>query len=236
MMNEIIRNYKTALFIPCYVRELYPNVVKATILLLNRLDIKVEIPSSFTCCGQPFVNSGEETKLPKRTQKIFEKYDEIIAIGSSCVSFLKSQNVLKDKLFELSEYLHYKGYRNLAKNYPQKITFHHSCHSIRHLHNASTSELNIKPFDKIQELLGCELSFATKDECCGFGGVFSIKEGFISYAMGREKLDDLLQTNLDIICGVDMSCLMHLKGIADKDGDKVEFKHISEVILESIYM
>jgi L-lactate dehydrogenase complex protein LldE len=89
-------NYKIALFIPCYVRELYPNVVKATILLLNRLDIKIEIPSSFTCCGQSFINSGKETKLPKRTQKIFEKYDVIIAIGSSCISFLKSQNILKD--------------------------------------------------------------------------------------------------------------------------------------------
>jgi L-lactate dehydrogenase complex protein LldE len=222
-----------ALFIPCYVRELYPEVIKATILLLNRLNIKFDIPK-FTCCGQPFVNSGESTKLHKKTAKIFNKYDEIIAIGSSCVSFLKSQNVLKDKLFELSEYLYNKGYRDLAKNYPKKIAFHHSCHSIRHLKNASASELNISHFDKIQELLGCKLLFATKDECCGFGGVFSLKEGFISYVMGREKLDDLLSQNPDIISGVDMSCLMHLKGIADKDGDKVEFKHISEIILESL--
>ena len=95
-------------------------------------------------------------------------------------------------------------------------------------------EIEDNLFDKIQELLGSELSFAIKDECYGFGGVFSIKEGFISYAMGREKLDDLLQTNPDVICGVDMSCLMHLKGIADKDGDKVEFKHIGEVVLESV--
>jgi L-lactate dehydrogenase complex protein LldE len=84
--------------------------------------------------------------------------------------------------------------------------------------------------------LGCELILASKDECCGFGGIFSIKEGFISYTMGREKLNDLLIHNPDVISGVDMSCLMHLKGIADKDGDNIEFKHISEIILSSLDM
>jgi len=70
--------------------------------------------------------------------------------------------------------------------------------------------------------------------CCGFGGVFSLKEGFISYVMGRSKLDDLLSSGGDVITGVDFSCLMHLKSIAQKDGDNIEIKHISEIIHEAL--
>jgi len=225
---------KLALFIPCYVRELFPNVVKSTILLLDRLGYKIEIPKNQTCCGQSLKNSGNPTKLPKRMDKIFSEFDEVIGIGSSCVSFTKSQGYpIANKIYELTEFLYKNNHLNLAKNYPKKIAFHHSCHSIRHLDLNTPSELNIPLKNKVKSVLGCEI-YEARDECCGFGGVFSIKEGFISYVMGREKLDDLLEKNPDIISGVDMSCLMHLKAIAEKDGNKVEFKHISEIILESL--
>jgi len=226
---------KLALFIPCYVRELFPNVVKSTILLLDRLGYKVDIPKSQTCCGQPFINSGQPTKLPQRMDKIFSEYDEVIGIGSSCVSFTKSQAFpIANKIYELTEFLYKNNHLNLVQNYHKKIAFHHSCHSIRHLDLKTPSELNLPMKDKIKAVLGCEILTPKNDECCGFGGVFSVKEGFISYVMGREKLDNLLEFNPDVISGVDMSCLMHLKAIADKDGDKVEFKHISEIILESL--
>ena len=236
---------KLALFIPCYVRELYPNVVKSTILLLDRLGYKVEIPKKQTCCGQPFINSGQDTKLPTRMDKIFSKYDEVIGIGSSCVSFTKSQGYsIANKIYELTEFLYKNNHLNLAQNYPKKIAFHHSCHSIRHLDLKTPSEKGVKEerskrvkggkVNKVKEVLGCEIYETKRDECCGFGGVYSIKEGFISYVMGREKLDDLLSDSPDVISGIDMSCLMHLKGIAEKDGNKVEFKHISEIILESL--
>ena len=225
---------KFALFIPCYVKEIYPNVVKSTILLLDRLGYKVEIPKKQTCCGQPFINSGQDTKLPARMDKIFSEYDKVIGIGSSCVSFTKSQGFpISNKIYELTEFLYEEGHRNLAKNYNKKIAFHHSCHSIRHLDLKTPSELNLPIKDKIKAVLGCKFSIAS-EECCGFGGVFSVKEGFISYAMGREKLDNLLKQNPDVISGVDMGCMLHLRGIADKDGDKIEFKHISEIILESL--
>ncbi|NPA55986.1 MAG: (Fe-S)-binding protein [Epsilonproteobacteria bacterium] len=226
---------KLALFIPCYVKELYPNVVKSTILLLDRLGYKVDIPKSQTCCGQAFVNSGQSTNLAKRMDNIFHEYDEVIGIGSSCVSFTKSQGYsIANKIYELTDFLYQKGHRNLATNYPKKIAFHHSCHSIRHLALKTPSELNIPFYDKVKDLLGVEIMQASKDECCGFGGVYSLKEGFLSYVMGRSKLDDLLLSNPDVISGVDMSCLMHLQSIAQKDNDNIQFKHISEIILESL--
>ena len=226
---------KIGLFVPCYVRELYFDVVKSSYLVLKRLGYNVEIAKNQTCCGQPFVNSGEDTNLPKRMDEVFSEYDEVVGIGSSCVSFTKSQNYpISQKIYELTEFLYKNNHLNLAKNYNKKIAFHHSCHSIRHLSLKTPSELNIAFEDKVSEVLGVKLLLANRDECCGFGGVYSIKEGYLSYVMGRDKLDDLLSQNPDVISGVDMSCLMHLKGIADKDGDNIKFKHISQIILESL--
>ena len=226
---------KRALFIPCYVKELYGDVVDDVVRLFQRLNISIDIPKNQTCCGQPFINSGQDTDLPARMDKIFEGYDEVIGIGSSCVSTTKSQKYpISNKIFELSEFLYKQGYRNLAKNYPKKVAFHHSCHSIRHLDLNTPSELNIPTKDKISAILGCELLTPQNDECCGFGGVYSLKEGYLSYVMGREKLDSLLSLDCDVISGVDMSCLMHLKAIATKDKDNIQFKHISQIILESL--
>ena len=102
------------------------------------------------------------------------------------------------------------------------------------------SELNIPYFNKVKNVLGCRVLEAKRDECCGFGGVFSIKEGFMSYVMGKSKLEDLLNednlkevTYTPVITGVDMSCLMHLKGVAEKDNIKAEFKHIATVLREA---
>jgi L-lactate dehydrogenase complex protein LldE len=138
-------------------------------------------------------------------------------------------------MYELVEFLHdVLNVKDLAKNYPKKIALHNSCHSLRHLKEATPSELNIPYFNKIKNVLGCEVTEAKRDECCGFGGVFSLKEGFISYVMGRSKLDDLLSTNPEVITGVDFSCLMHLESIAKKDNLKVEIKHISEILAECL--
>jgi len=227
---------KIALHVPCYINELNPEIAKKTLLILRHFKLNVTVPKNQTCCGQPFINSGHPTTLPNQFNEIFKHFDYIVSPSSSCVSTLRAQNLeVSTKTYELCEFLHdILKIKNLVKNYPKKIILHNSCHSLRHLHEGNPSELNIPHFNKIKEVLGTEVLEAKKDECCGFGGVFSAKEGFISYVMGRSKLDDLISTGGDVITGVDYSCLMHLDSIAKKDGDNIEIKHISEIIWECL--
>ena len=227
---------KIALHIPCYINELNPEIAKKSLLILRHFKLNVKVPREQTCCGQPFINSGHPTTLPKRFNEIFKEFDYVVSPSSSCVSTIRSQNLeVSKKTFELCEFLYdVLKVKNIAKNYPKKIALHNSCHFLRHLFEGAPSELNIPYFNKVKEVLGCEVVEASRDECCGFGGVFSLKEGFISYVMGRNKLDDLLSKNPDVITGVDFSCLMHLEGIAKRDGDNVEIKHISEILWECL--
>jgi L-lactate dehydrogenase complex protein LldE len=227
---------KIALHVPCYINELNPKIAKNALSILKRFNLDVSVPKNQTCCGQPFINAGKKTDLPQKFNEIFKKYDFVVSPSSSCVSTIRSQNLeVSKKTLELCEFLHdVLKIKNLAVNYPKKIILHNSCHSLRHLFEGVPSELNVPYFNKIKNLLGGEILEAKRDECCGFGGIFSLKEGFISYIMGRNKLDDLISTGGDVITGVDFSCLTHLKAIADKDGDKIEIKHISEIIWECL--
>ena len=233
---------KTALFVPCYINELYPDIARDTAILLKNLGVNLEIPLNQTCCGQPFLNSGYESSLPQNFDEIFKKYDYIISPSSSCVATIREAEInSSNKTFELIEFLHdILQLKNLIKEHPP-IILHNSCHSLRSLLEASPSELNIPYFNKIKNVLGCKILEAKRDECCGFGGVFSVKEGFMSYVIGKSKLEDLLNEdnlkeikNTPIITGVDMSCLMHLESIAKKENINAEFKHISSLLLKGI--
>ena len=233
---------KIALFVPCYINELYPDVARDTAILLRKLGVNLEIPLNQTCCSQPFLNSGYESSLPQHFDEIFKKYDYIISPSSSCVVTIRESKInSSNKTFELIEFLHdILQLKNLIKEHPP-IILHNSCHSLRSLLEASPSELNIPYFNKIKNVLGCKILEAKRDECCGFGGVFSVKEGFMSYVIGKSKLEDLLNEdnlkeikNTPIITGVDMSCLMHLESIAKKENINAEFKHISSLLLKGI--
>jgi len=229
---------KIAMHIPCYINELFPEVARDSVLLLRKLGFEVSIPKNQTCCGEPFINNGFDTELPHIYDEIFKSFDYIVSCASSCVNTIHSQNInISTKTHELIDFLYMQGFRNLIKNHPPLI-LHNSCQSMKYQISATPSELNIPHLNKVKEVLGCELIEAKKQECCGFGGSYSLMEGEISYVMGKEKLEDLLSgwkyDQTPTITSVDMSCLMHLKGIADKEKMDINFEHVSTVLLKGL--
>jgi L-lactate dehydrogenase complex protein LldE len=73
---------------------------------------------------------------------------------------------------------------------------------------------------------------ARPDECCGFGGTFSIKYPQISTAMVDEKVEDVLSTGAKLLLGLDMSCLMNIEGRLRRRGAAVEVKHLAQLLGE----
>jgi L-lactate dehydrogenase complex protein LldE len=69
-----------------------------------------------------------------------------------------------------------------------------------------------------------------KDECCGFGGTFSIKEPDISVKMGKDRIRDHFSKGAEIIISGDMSCLMHLEGIISRQKIPIKVMHIAEIL------
>jgi len=241
---------KVALFIPCYINDFYPKVALATMELLEKQGYEVIYPKNQTCCGQPFLNNGlrdEVARLATNFYNKFATFDYIVAPSSSCISTIKyhykdilpkeQADILTPKVYELCEFLYdIVGLDNIKieNSFPHRVGLHNSCHSIRELNLASASELNIPHFNKIKEILSkvkdIQIFEPSTDECCGFGGTFSIQEPEISTLMGRDRIEAHKQNSVEFITGVDNSCLLHMEGIAKRDKESIKFIHIAEIL------
>lgn len=238
---------RIGLFIPCYVDAVYPEVGIATYKLLKHLGLEVEYPENQTCCGQPMANAGFERQAVPLAQKFEEKfkgYDYIVAPSVSCTAFVRinyprlldHECQTAKKAMDVVEFLHdvVKVKQRLG-TFPHKVSLHNSCHGVRELGLSSPSEMHVDKFNKIKDLLqlvdGINVVEPERpDECCGFGGMFSIEETAISAQMGRDKVERHIATGAKYITGPDCSCLMHMAGVAHKQGLKIGFKHVVEIL------
>ena len=215
--------------------------------LLRHLGVDVTYPEGQTCCGQPMANGGFEKKaipLAEKFEQKFAGFDYVVAPSVSCTSFVMEHypNLLgheceaAGKTIEMVTFLHdiLKVSQPLGR-FPYKVSLHNSCHGVRVLGISAPSERNVEPYNKMADLLklvdGIEVvEPERKDECCGFGGLFSVEERAVSQRMGRDKLKRHIDTGAQYVTGPDASCLMHLKGIARKTGANIKFKHIVEIL------
>lgn len=243
-----------ALFIPCYVDQFYPQVGIATLELLEKLGCKVSFPAGQTCCGQPLANAGYQRDTAGTTRhfiELFGGYDYVVAPSGSCVLHIKEhapsipgmekeQAELHHKIFELTEFItDVLKIEKLEGKFPHRVGYHSSCHGQRGLRLSSSSELNQTPFNKARRLLanleGLEwVELSRTDECCGFGGTFAVTEEALSVRMGKDRLEDHAEHQTEILTGGDMSCIMHLQGIATREKRPLKFLHIAEILNQAI--
>lgn len=244
---------RIGLFIPCYVDAVYPNVGIATYKLLTHLGLQVDYPLGQTCCGQPMANAGFERMAVPLAEKIedkFKDFDYVVAPSVSCTAFVKLNypRLLKgkhacmtsQKIMDVIEFLHdVIKVKALPSRFPHKVSLHNSCHGVRELGLSSPSEQHETKFNKIKDLLqlvaGCVVVEPERpDECCGFGGMFSVEETAVCEQMGKDKVQRHIATGAEYITGPDCSCLMHMAGIAKKQGLPIQFKHAVEILAAGI--
>ena len=241
------------LFIPCYVDQCYPQVGLAVVELLERLGVEVEYPEAQTCCRQPLANTGcdaDAAPLAEKFLRIFKDYPYIVCPSGSCTAMVRHHyghylhnrpgfKELKNKTFELMEFIHdVLGVRALQGHFPHKVGLHQSCHGLRELRLASSSEKVVPPYNKVSSLLatldGIELTRLDRpDECCGFGGTFAVGEEAVSCMMGNDRIFDHEKNGTAVLTGVDMSCLMHLEGLIRRQKKPLRVMHVAEVLVEA---
>ncbi len=238
------------LFIPCYIDAVYPEVAIATLQLLEKLHVKVEYPAAQICCGQPMANEGDQVDSAPVEQhfvETFRNYEYIVAPSASCVSHVRlymdairqtpEVQQVRRSTFELVEFI-----TDILKitefpwaEFPHSIAIHNSCSAIRSLHIAQSTEVMSTPFDKTAALLrkvkGLKLvTMDRPDECCGFGGTFCVTDEAVSASMGKDKNADITRHGAQFAASTDMSCLMHLQGIARREKTDLEFIHVAQIL------
>lgn len=244
---------KVGLFIPCYINQLYPQVGIATLELLEKLDVDVSYPSGQTCCGQPMANSGYENESFGACNNFvenFKDYDYIVTPSGSCAYHVKKHyNILeqtadvvkvRENVYELCDFIvNVLKIKNVNANFPYKVGVHKSCHGLRGLRLGSCSEVVGARFSYLEDLLGnvegLELMPVKRsDECCGFGGTFAVAEEAVSVKMGKDKINDHLESGVEVITATDTSCLMHLEGLVNRDKKPLKILHVAEILNSNI--
>ena len=241
---------KIGLFIPCFIDAFYPEVGVATLELLERFGLDVHYPRNQTCCGQPMVNSGchaEAAATEALFVRNFSGFDYVVAPSGSCVHQVRTHmtaveqtdevSAVRAKTYELVEFLHdiLKVEEFPWAEFPHKVGYHTSCNTLRGLGHAQPSELRApffsKPLDLLNKVRGIEIVTPSRpDECCGFGGTFSVTEQAVSARMGRDKVTDHAKAGAEYIVSADSSCMMHQQGCARRIGVDLKFIHIAQIL------
>lgn len=237
-----------SLFITCLVDQFFPNVGKSMVRLLQQQGISVHFPTNQTCCGQPAFNSGytdEARQVAKTILDAFEDSEYVVAPSGSCVGMIrhyypylfqddpiefKRVKRLIDKTYEFSQFLvQVLNIRDLGAIFPYRVTYHPSCHASRLL------GIEQEPLHLLKAIKGIQLiPLPYQEDCCGFGGTFSVKMSGISSAMVKTKCDHILETGAEVIVGTDMGCLMNIEGNLRKRKKSVRVLHLAEILYEGV--
>lgn len=239
---------KVSLFITCLSDALYPRVGEAMVRILARYGVQVHFPEAQTCCGQPAFNSGywEEARTSALTLiHAFADSDYVISPSGSCTGMihhyypklfendpqlLAKANALREKTYEFTQFLvNVLGVTDLGAVFPHKVTYHPSCHGSRLL---GIKQEPLQLMEQVQGLDLVPLPFA--EDCCGFGGTFAVKMSDISGAMVTEKADHVLETDAEVLVGLDLGCLMNISGNLRFRGKPVRVMHLAELLYEGM--
>jgi L-lactate dehydrogenase complex protein LldE len=237
---------RVSLFVTCIVDQLYPKVGLAMADVLERVGWQVDFPEEQTCCGQPAFNTGyrrEAAEVARHFLGVFREAEYIVIPSGSCAAmiqhhyaelfakepeWLEQVQRIEPRIWEFTKFLtEVARVEDVGARFEHIVTFHDSCHALR--------ELGIRegPRRLLANVRGLTLKeMANAEECCGFGGTFSVKFPEVSGGMARTKLDGIAASGAEYVVGVDSSCLMQLGGALSRNGIPVGTMHIAEVLAQ----
>ena len=235
-----------ALFATCINDTMQPSIPIATVKLLERLGCTVSFPKKQTCCGQIMTNTGywkEALPTVRNYVEAFDGYDYVVGPSGSCVGSVREQHAMlarhagdatlekeasaaAARTYELSEFLvDVLGVTDVGAYFPHRVTYHPTCHSMR------ITKVGDRPLQLLRAVRGIDLVDLPKaEQCCGFGGTFSLKNPDVSIAMATDKADHVVSTGAEFVVAGDNACLLNIGGVLHRQLSGIKTVHRAEVL------
>jgi L-lactate dehydrogenase complex protein LldE len=231
----------------CLCDAFFDSAARACVEILEHLGVEVIYPEDQTCCGQPAFNSGDwksSRKVARHCAKVFAGDLPVVSPSGSCAAMNFHGNLLQfedapdesvtslaNRSWELFDFIvnglgvtEWQG--SLEK--PTRAVYHMNCHT----RGTPTPDAAIQILSSIDNLE--VVPFGESDQCCGFGGTFSVTFPHISGRMGSLKLDHMLEQNPDLLTSADLSCMMHIGGLAQAQGRTLPYRHAAELLRDAL--
>lgn len=238
------KSQRVALFATCLVDLFRPSVGHASIKLLQQAGCTVVVPPFQTCCGQPAYNNGDRNNarhLARQMIDEFSAYDYVVVPSGSCGGMIRCHYPqlliddpeyhekalqLSSRCYELTAFLtEVMSYVPTGSTFASTATYHDSCSCLRELNVKLQPRQLLRSIDKLSllEMNGTE-------ECCGFGGTFSVKYDELSTTMVDSKVDNIVESGASVLLAADMGCLMNMAGRLKRRDLPVRVYHVAEVL------
>lgn len=236
------------LFVPCLTDQFYPHVARAAVRVLQQLGCQVRVPEQPACCGQPAYNHGyPELARPVAANflRTFRQAPAIVTVSSSCASMVRyhlpalfagnphmgplAEGVAR-RTFEFVEFLLEQLGVELSGwglGRPCRVTYHYGCHS-RPIAGPRACETLLAGLQGVQYL-----PLERMDQCCGFGGTFSVRHPHLSAAMAEDKLRCIQQAAAEVLICNEAGCSLQIAGAGHRLGQPLVIKHIAELLDEA---
>jgi len=233
------------LFITCLVDSFYPQTGEAIVDIFHRLGIDVDFAPDQTCCGQPAFNAGLRTEarpIVEHTIQVFEKTTgDIVMPSGSCAHMFKHgyaelfqddpvwlprAQALGKRVFEFTEYLvDNLGVTDVGAHWDGTLTYHPSCHLLRGMN------IDAQPRALLANIKGAQfVELPAAEDCCGFGGIFSMEHPELSAELLNRKISNLDDTKSPTLVVAEAGCLMHITGGLHRQKKKQSVMYIAEIL------
>lgn len=217
----------------------------AMVDVLRRAGVEVDFPRDQTCCGQPTFNAGlraEARKIAERTIKVFEAAPgDVVLPSGSCAhmirhnyaelfsgdpAWLPRAEALAARTYEFTQYLvDVLHLSDVGAHWDGPLTYHPTCHLHRGL------GIDRQPRLLLASVSGAEVrELPEAQDCCGFGGVFSVEHPELSAEMLHRKIKNLEATRAPTLVVCDAGCLMHIQGGLHRNKMPQRVVHIAEIL------
>ncbi len=238
---------KIAMFTGCLLDFMYTDLAKDVIADLNSIGYVVDMPMGQGCCGCPAQTMGDLVNAKKQAQMNIEgmhaeDYDYIVTACPSCTHELREYpkyfteepellaraEALRDKCYDFSKLFYMLGgLSDEGDDNEIKVTYHDSCHLKR----------SLGVYKEQRELLshtkGVELVEMNEcDNCCGFGGSYSILYPEIAAPILEKKIENVKESGADVVAVDCPGCMLQISGGLDDRDIPIEVKHTATIIAE----
>jgi L-lactate dehydrogenase complex protein LldE len=141
----------------------------------------------------------------------------------------ESRRILADlehRIFELTEFLvRVCGRTSFGAVFNHRVTYHDSCHLRR--------ELGIieEPREILRHIEGLEfIEMDGSEDCCGFGGLFSLKYRELAADVARAKIRNASRTGAEYLVSCDAGCIQHIANALRQDDVSILPVHIASIL------